>query len=174
MKQFWSSTATQSGRTLLDNWRSWRTVCVHINSELFGDLRNPRTSFRFFFCFFYIMKQVHSYSLLQCCLAVTLLKGDNHSVFLCGWTVPLRKRSLCSCHDPLWGSYLRLQLLNTSDQNLNAALSASSPNILITREEAECPFSDVNDHFRPEGKNAHSDVWGSCRRAVPNSDRILT
>lgn len=110
-------------------------LCAHKLSELFGDLRNPRTSFWFFFCFFYIMEHVHSYSLLQCCLAVTLLKGDNRSVFLCGWTVPLRKRSLCSCHDPLWGSYLRLQLLNTSDQNLNAALSASSPNILITSEE---------------------------------------
>lgn len=118
--------------------------------------------FLFLLLLFYTMWQAHSLgSVLQCSLAVTLLKGflDFLEVFICGGTVPLRKRSLCSCHDPLWGSYLRLQLLNTSDQNLNAALSASTLYILISWEEAECPFSDVNYHFSPEGKkNAHLDV----------------
>lgn len=138
MKQFWSSTGTRSGR---------KPAPVEHG-----------TSFCFF-CFFYIMCTVHSLSLLLFgCDAPERFSGyqefyrDNCSVVVCGWTVALRKRSLCSCHDPLRGSYLRLQLLNTSDPKLNAALSASSPYILITREEAECPFSDVNDHFSPEGK----------------------
>lgn len=125
--------------------------------ELFWDLRNPRNDGGWNEILCLLLLLLHYETSAHCLVPERFsgfleVYGDNQSVFICGWTVPLRKRSLCSCHDPPWGSDLRLQLLNTSDQNLNAALTASSPHILITREEAECPFSDVNNHFSPEGE----------------------